>query len=99
CYLMCCRTDIDCAVAYYGTYIEHRIREAKNLHRLGAGRGERAPGAAAVTQSPGDDPQISRCRPRLRTLRRQDLLEAGGGPGAGADARVSQAASRRLMLI
>ena len=25
CYLMCCRTDIDCAVAYYGTYIEHRI--------------------------------------------------------------------------
>lgn len=33
CYLMCCRTDIDCAVAYYGTYIEHSIREAKNLHR------------------------------------------------------------------
>ena len=33
CYLMCCRTDIDCAVAYYGTYIEHRIREAKDLHR------------------------------------------------------------------
>src|SRR4029079_6321150 len=33
CYLMCCRTDIDCAVAYYGTSIEHRIREAKNLHR------------------------------------------------------------------
>jgi carboxymethylenebutenolidase len=33
CYLMCCRTDIDCAVAYYGTYIEHRIREVKNLHR------------------------------------------------------------------
>src|SRR5262249_55876234 len=33
CYLMCCRTDIDSAVAYYGTYIEHRIREAKNLHR------------------------------------------------------------------
>lgn len=33
CYLMCCRTDIDCAVAYYGTYIEHNIREAKNLHR------------------------------------------------------------------
>ena len=30
---MCCRTDIDCAVAYYGTYIEHRIKEAKNLHR------------------------------------------------------------------
>jgi len=23
CYLMCCRTDIDCAVAYDGTYIEH----------------------------------------------------------------------------
>lgn len=33
CYLMCCRTDIDCAVAYYGTYIKHKIREAKNLHR------------------------------------------------------------------
>jgi carboxymethylenebutenolidase len=34
CYLMCCRdTGIDCAVAYYGTYIEHRIKEAKNLHR------------------------------------------------------------------
>ncbi len=33
CYLMCCRTDIDCAVAYYGTYIEHNIREAVNLHR------------------------------------------------------------------
>jgi carboxymethylenebutenolidase len=33
CYLLCCRTDIDCAVAYYGTYIEHNIREVKNLHR------------------------------------------------------------------
>jgi carboxymethylenebutenolidase len=33
CYLMCCRTDIDCAVAYYGTYIEHAIREAPNLSR------------------------------------------------------------------
>ena len=33
CYLMCCRTDIDCAVAYYGTYIEHNIREASRLHR------------------------------------------------------------------
>lgn len=33
CYLMCCRTDIDSAVAYYGTYIEHNIREVKNLHR------------------------------------------------------------------
>jgi carboxymethylenebutenolidase len=33
CYLMCCRTDIDCAVAYCGTHIEHRIREAKYLHR------------------------------------------------------------------
>ena len=29
CYLLCCRTDIDCAVAYYGTYIEHNIREVK----------------------------------------------------------------------
>jgi len=33
CYLMCCRTDIEAAVAYYGTYIEHRISEVKNLHR------------------------------------------------------------------
>jgi len=33
CYLLCCRTDIDCAAAYYGTYIEHNIREVKNLHR------------------------------------------------------------------
>jgi carboxymethylenebutenolidase len=33
CYLMCCRTGIDCAVAYYGTYIEHSLREAKHLHR------------------------------------------------------------------
>lgn len=34
CYLMCCRqTGIDCAVAYYGTYIEHRIKEAPNLHK------------------------------------------------------------------
>ena len=33
CFLMCCRTDIDCAVAYYGTYIEHNIREAPSLHR------------------------------------------------------------------
>jgi carboxymethylenebutenolidase len=33
CYMMCCRTDIDCAVAYYGTYIEHEIREVGNLHR------------------------------------------------------------------
>ncbi len=32
-FLMCCRTDIDCAVAYYGTYIEHSIREAPDLHR------------------------------------------------------------------
>jgi carboxymethylenebutenolidase len=33
CFLLCCRTDIDCAVAYYGTYIEHSIREAPKLHR------------------------------------------------------------------
>lgn len=33
CYLMCCRTDVDCAVAYYGTYIEHNLREVGNLHR------------------------------------------------------------------
>ena len=44
CYLMCCRTDIDCAVAYYGTYIEHHIREAgppwrRNLQQAGGGPG------------------------------------------------------------
>lgn len=33
CYLMCCRTDVACAVGYYGTYIEHSIAEASNLHR------------------------------------------------------------------
>ena len=33
CYLLCCRTNIDCAVAYYGTYIEHNIRDVGNLHR------------------------------------------------------------------
>ena len=33
CYLMSCRTDIECAVAYYGTYIEHNIREVGSLHR------------------------------------------------------------------
>lgn len=33
CFLLCCRSEIDCAVAYYGTYIEHSIREAPNLHR------------------------------------------------------------------
>ena len=33
CFLMCCRTDIDCAVAYYGTYIEHVIGESPNLSR------------------------------------------------------------------
>ncbi len=33
CFQLCCRTDIDCAVAYYGTYIEHSIAEAPNLHR------------------------------------------------------------------
>lgn len=34
CYLMCCRsTGIDCAVAYYGTYIEHNIKEAPKLHK------------------------------------------------------------------
>ncbi|MEK9661405.1 MAG: dienelactone hydrolase family protein [Alphaproteobacteria bacterium] len=38
CFLMCCRSedgiaDIDCAVSYYGTYIEHSIREAPDLHR------------------------------------------------------------------
>jgi carboxymethylenebutenolidase len=33
-YLMCCRsTAMECAVAYYGTYIEHNIKEAKNLSR------------------------------------------------------------------
>src|SRR5260370_36586364 len=30
---MRCGSDIDWWVAYYGTYIEHHIREAKDLHR------------------------------------------------------------------
>ena len=105
CYLMCCRTDIDCAVAYYGTYIEHRIKEVEEsapavraAHgdegSLGAGRGERHAGAAAVTQSAGDDPQISWRRPRLRTPRRANLLEAGGRPRAGADGGFLQKAPR-----
>jgi carboxymethylenebutenolidase len=104
CYLMCCRTDIDCAVAYYGTYIEHHIREVKNLHRpfvLHMAMKDRwvqaevndSPRAAAVTQSVGDHPQISRRRPRLRPPRRQDLLQAGGGSRARADGGVFQEAS------
>ena len=71
CYLLCCRTDIDCAVAYYGTYIEHNIREAKNLHRpfllhmamkdrwVQAEVNEHA-GAPACAQPAGRPPQISR---------------------------------------
>ena len=77
CYLMCCRTDIDCAVAYYGTYIEHNIREAPNLHRpfvLHMAMKDRWV-QAEVNEllerrlSPNplvDDPQISRRRSRLR---------------------------------
>ena len=59
---------------------------------LGAGRGQRHAGAAAVAQSAGDHPQISRRRPRLRPPRRQDLLQAGGRPGAGAHRRLLQKA-------
>jgi carboxymethylenebutenolidase len=33
CFLLCCRSEIDAAVAYYGTYIEHNIREATQLRR------------------------------------------------------------------
>ena len=33
CFLMCCRTGIDCAVAYYATYLEQNIREAPELSR------------------------------------------------------------------
>ena len=72
CYLMCCRTDIDCAVAYYGTYIEHHIREAKDLHRpflLHMAMKDRwvqaevndLLGAAAIAPPAGADPQISQC--------------------------------------
>ena len=103
CYLMCCRTDIDCAVAYYGTYIEHRIKEAKNLHRpfvLHMAMKDRWVQAEVndmlerrlVAQSAGDDPQISRRRPRVRPPRRQDLFQAGGRPGAGAHRRLLQKA-------
>ena len=31
CFLMCCRTNIDCAVGYYATYMEQNIREAPSL--------------------------------------------------------------------
>ncbi len=105
CYLMCCRTDIDCAVAYYGTYIEHRIKEVKNLHRpfvLHMAMKDRWVQAEVndmlerrlVAQSARDHPQVSRRRPRLRPPRRQDLLQAGGRPGAGADGRLLQKAPR-----
>ena len=30
-YLMCCRSDIDCAVAYYGTQIHEYLDEGKNV--------------------------------------------------------------------
>jgi carboxymethylenebutenolidase len=33
CFLLCCRTEVDCAAAYCGAYIEHTIREAPRLHR------------------------------------------------------------------
>ena len=95
CYLMCCRTDIDCAVAYYGTYIEHRIKRSEEppspLHAahgdegpLGAGRGERPPRAAPLAQSAGDDPQVSRRRPRVRAPRRPHLQQARSRPRARA---------------
>jgi dienelactone hydrolase len=98
CYLMCCRTNRLC-----GRLLRHlyraphprgqepppAIRAAHGAEgSVGPGRGERAPGAAAVTQSAGHNSQISRCRSCLRAPRRQDLLEAGGGAGAGVDARV-----------
>ena len=105
CYLMCCRTDIDCAVAYYGTYIEHRIKEVKNLHRpfvLHMAMKDRWVQAEVndmlvrrlVTQSAGDDPSVSRRGSRLRAARRADLFQAGGRPGARADGGFLQKASR-----
>ncbi len=101
CYLMCCRTDIDCAVAYYGTYIEHNIREVKNLHRpfmLHMAMKDRWVQAEVndmlerrlVAESAGDDPQISRRRPRVRAPRRQDLSQARGRPRARAVGRLLQ---------
>jgi carboxymethylenebutenolidase len=70
--LMCCRTDIDCAVAY-GTYIEHNIREARNLRRpfvlhmamkdrCGSGRSQRSLGTPVVAESTSRHPQISGSR-------------------------------------
>ena len=64
---MCCRTDVDCAVAYYGTYIEHSIAEAPNLHRpfmlhqamadaWGAARRLQIHPTAAIAQSAGRNP-------------------------------------------
>ena len=110
CYLMCCRTDIDCAVAYYGTYIEHNIREApepappvRAAHGdegpLGAGRGERAARAQARAESAGHHPQISRRRPRLRAPRRKDLQQTRSGPRARAHGGFFQGASRRVRRV
>ncbi len=87
CYLLCCRTDIDCAVAYYGTYIEHNIREVGHLHRpfmlhmAMKDRWVQAEVNAMLERrlAPNplvDHPQISRGRPRLRPQRRQDLPKA-----------------------
>ena len=81
CYLMCCRTDIDACVAYYGTYIEHNIREARQpAPALRAAHGDAGPAGvqAEVNEllerrlSPNPlvtIPQISRRRPRLRPHR------------------------------
>jgi len=104
CYLMCCRTDIDCAVAYYGTYIEHNIREARNLHRPScctwrcaiAGCRPRSmicwsEGSRQIRSSPFTNIPTPIT---LRTARRQDLQQAGGGPCARALARLLPPASR-----
>ena len=98
CYLMCCRTDIDCAVAYYGTYIEHHIREAPSLHRpfmlhmAMSDRWVQAEVNELLERRLSPNPLVTihkypGRRPRVRPPRREDLQQARSGPRARADRR------------
>jgi len=103
CYLMCCRTDIDCAVAYYGTYIEHHIREAKDLHRpflLHMAMKDRWVQAEVNELLERRLSPNRWCRstniPMLTMPSRAmaaNLQQAGSGPRLGFDARIFPAAS------
>jgi carboxymethylenebutenolidase len=104
CYLLCCRTDIDCAVAYYGTYIEHHIREVKNLHRpfvlhmAMKDRWVQAEVNDLLERRLSPNPLVEihkypKRRSCLRAIRRPHLQQAGSRSGACAHARVFQPAS------